>query len=211
MISGGTAFYFSNFLFGLPPAPPSSPEVRVRVEVFVKEEGEDALHKILSEVDPVTHLRLPLRDLYRRKRALEVFWTSGRPLSSFTPSKELRSGLRVRLLALDRPREELYRRINDRVDRMFAAGFLEEVEALLAAGWAPDSPGLRSIGYSQLADWITGGRKEKLDSIKDSIRQETRRYAKRQLTFFRSLPGVEWIAPEAAAQHLLMALEAAQD
>lgn len=205
-MSGGTAFYFANYLYGLPKAPPSSPEIREKVESFVREEGEEALHRLLSEVDPPSHARLALRDLYRRKRALEVFWDSGKPLSDFALPREVRPELEVILLAVDRSREDIYQRIDQRVGRMFDAGFLEEVETLLASGWEPSCPGLKSLGYYQLVQWISGGRKENLDAVKDSIRQETRRYAKRQLTFFRSLPGVRWVSPDRTVEEVEVAL-----
>ena len=92
LITGGTAFYFVNYLFGLPGTPIADPEIRRRVEDLVETQGPEALHALLSQVDPLSHERLEMRDLYRRKRALEAFWGSGRPLSDFQVSREVRPG-----------------------------------------------------------------------------------------------------------------------
>ncbi len=198
LITGGTAFYFVNYLFGLPGTPIADPEIRRRVEDLVETQGPEALHALLSQVDPLSHERLEMRDLYRRKRALEVFWGSGRPLSDFQVSREIRPGISPHLFALDRPRDELYQRIDARVETMMDTGFEKEVDNLLTQGLTLSSPGLRSIRYLQLAQWIMEGRSSPISQVVNTIKQETRRYAKRQLTFFRRIPGVTWVNPREA-------------
>jgi len=191
VISGGTAYYFKHFLFGLPEAPPSDPDLRREIEAEHERVGCVILHERLGEVDPVSAERINPNDRYRIIRALEVYRCSGRPLSTFDPPKELRPGLEVKLIGLMRPREELYERINRRVEEMFALGLRDEVESLVARGYKTGDPGMKAIGYGEfLSAWERGEDDEA--TIMEAIQKNSRRYAKRQLTFFRSLPGVEW-------------------
>lgn len=203
VVSGGTAFYFRSLLMGLPGTPPSDPERLAALREQLAKHGLEALRERLAKVDPEYAGRTSPADEYRTLRALEVYEVSGRPLSSFPAPKELREDLRVVLLGLDRPREELYRRIEERVDRMMAAGLPGEVEGLLAAGYRPEDPALRGIGYREfceayLEDPSRGTACSTysaglLSDIADAIKTNTRHYAKRQGTFFRSIPSVRWV------------------
>lgn len=194
VLSGGTAFYFQNYLLGLPETPPSQPWARESARQKWEAEGEAGFRQALAAVDPAAESRIQPRDSYRLQRAWEVWLLSGRPLSAFSRGKPAGSGA-VFLAGLDRPREELYGRIEARVDEMLAAGLEAEVRGLAEAGLGPGDPGLRGIGYAEWFPYVMTGEGSVRD-IRDRIVLHSRRYAKRQLTFFRSLPGVRWYHPD---------------
>ena len=190
VLSGGTAYYIRAFIMGAPPAPPSDPVTRASVAADLACRGAAALWEELSRVDPASASRIAPADAYRICRALEVHRASGRPLSSFVPSREPRARWDVLCVGLERPREELYARIGRRVDAMVAAGLEDELRSLLAAGYGPGDPGMRAIGYAEFLSAAPGDSRE---SVIERIKMNTRRYAKRQCTFMRSLPGVRWL------------------
>jgi len=195
VVSGGTAFYFRNLLFGLPDIPPVSSEIRTALNRELEEKGPQALHGELALIDPETAARLEPADRSRIVRALEVFRGTGQPLSAYRTGTEPRQDLRCLLIGLERPREELYERINRRVDIMFEQGLSDEVKGLIAMGASEDDPGMKGIGYSEFFPFLKEGCLT-LEDVKSRIQQNSRRYAKRQMTFFRSLPGVHWCHPE---------------
>jgi tRNA dimethylallyltransferase len=196
VVSGGTAFYITSLLYGLPEAPAVDPSIRERLRGVEQEQGREALYGMLQERDPQAAQRIQRNDRYRTMRALEVLEATGRSLFSFEWPRVPRSDMHFLLIGLERPREEVYRRIDERVTAMFRAGLVDEVKRLLAMGYGPADPGMRGIGYRQLLDMRSGC--ETLDGTRERIARETRRYAKRQLTFFRAVPGVEWMSPVAA-------------
>jgi len=196
VVAGGTAFYITNLLYGLPEAPPVDPPVRERLRALERDEGTAALYRLLQRSDPEAAARIPPADRYRVMRALEVWQSTGRSLFSFRWPRTPRPDYRWLLIGLDRPREEVYRRIEARVKAMFAAGLVSEVVSLLASGYGPEDPGMRGIGYRELLRMRRGC--ETLADVRQSIARSTRRYAKRQLTFFRAVPGVCWMSPQPA-------------
>jgi len=194
VIAGGTAFYITSLLYGLPEAPPVDSAVREKLRAMERDEGRAALYRVLSQSDPEAASRIQANDRYRVMRALEVFQATGRSLFSYRWPRVPRTDMEFLLIGLDRPREELYRRIDTRVGAMFDAGLLGEVKRLLARGFGPRDPGMRGIGYREILDMRRGC--ETLADVQESIARTTRRYAKRQLTFFRAVPGVCWMSPE---------------
>ncbi|MFP4374969.1 MAG: tRNA (adenosine(37)-N6)-dimethylallyltransferase MiaA [Spirochaetaceae bacterium] len=200
IIAGGTAFYFRNFVFGLPGTPKGTPAMRARLRARLEAEGADALYAELGRVDPPTAGRISPNDTYRILRALEVYAASGRPLSSFHVPQRPRADFEVMLVGLWRDRGELAARIEKRVAEMMAAGLPAEVEAVCRMGYGPTSPGLRGIGYREFFS-VAGDAAcsfgaldgDRLALVAGDIERSTRRYAKRQMTFFRRLPGVRWI------------------
>lgn len=189
LVAGGCAYYLRTLVCGLPESPRGDPAARARLTRRLHAEGRDALRRELQASDPESARRIHANDTYRIVRALEVLAASGRPLSSFrVPDRPAAPG-RFRLIGLQRPRDELVARIDARVESMRAAGFAEEVRGLLTRGYAPDCPGLRGIGYRELA----AAQGAPSPAVWEEIKRNTRRYAKRQMTFFRSLPGVTWI------------------
>ena len=215
VVSGGTGFYLKNFILGLSEAPPSDKTIREQLKIEIKEKGAAALMDELAACDPVSAARIHINDEYRILRAVEVFRTCGKPLSSFkidpqerseknAINKESasvsRSNFRFMIIGLSRPRDELYSRINQRCDEMFKAGLAGEVRALIEKGYTPDDPGLRAIGYREFfikENDDTGAVKWRLsqdtEGVKALAAQNSRRYAKRQITFFTGIPNVQWI------------------
>ena len=202
VISGGTAFYFYHFLFGLPGAPPAQPEFRAQSLRDGEAWGEAGLRERLAVVDPVSEARIQRHDTYRLTRAWEVWLQTGRPLSGFDRGTQARAGLDVLLLGLDRPRPELHHRLEKRVDELFDRGLEQEVRELVGQGYGPSDPGLRGIGYAEFFPYLAGA--VNLSNVRDAILVHSRQYAKRQLTFFRSIPGVQWFHPDEQAQILAL-------
>lgn len=217
VVSGGTGFYLANLVMGLGEAPPSDSGIRLKLRDELKAGGAAPLMEELLKADPVSAARIHINDEYRLLRALEVYRLSGRPLSSFaspwnSSGGERASGenrnlrgkriFRFLLIGLRRSREELYRRINARTASMMRAGLYGEVRRLYEAGYTPSDPGLRAIGYREFfvenldAASAEGGSwrlSTDLAGVEALIARNSRRYAKRQITFFSSLPGVTWI------------------
>jgi tRNA dimethylallyltransferase len=191
VICGGTAFYITSFLYGMPASPPADPKERERLRAVERQEGPAALYAMLQARDPQGAARIEPADSSRVMRALEVVEASGRSLFSFPWPRTPRGTYRFLLIALTRERAELYRRIDARVRAMFSAGLLEEVKALLARGYGPGDPGMRGIGYREVLAMRAGC--ETLSDVRDLIARNSRRYAKRQLTFFRAVSDVCWM------------------
>ncbi|MCX7024180.1 MAG: tRNA (adenosine(37)-N6)-dimethylallyltransferase MiaA [Spirochaetes bacterium] len=192
VVSGGTAFYLKNFLCGMPETPKADAATRQAVVRDLAEEGIEALYGELGRLDPVSASRISPNDAYRITRALEVARFTGRPLSSFAVPSAPRSRWSFTLLSVERPRVELYARIDARVDAMFEAGLETEVRRLVDAGYGRDDPGMHAIGYREFFGHPGDGPS---CAVRDAIKADSRKYAKRQLTFFRSLPGVRSVDP----------------
>jgi tRNA dimethylallyltransferase len=191
VVSGGTAFYLRNFVYGLPASPPSDPRIRGAISDEVKVKGLPALYLELQAADPGYTAKIGPTDRSRILRALEVYRATGRPLSSFRIPSRPRAGRRFLLVGLDRPRDELRARIEQRVDRMFEAGLPAEVARLRELGYGEADPGMKAIGYREFLE--CDGDPER---ARELIKRDTRQYARRQLVFFRSLPGVHWVPAE---------------
>ena len=192
IVSGGTGFYVRNFLCGLPAAPPADPAIRESVARDLADKGRASLRAELASADPESAVRIHGNDVYRLTRALEITRSTGRPMADFAPSRELRTGYRFLTLGLTRPADELTARIGERVDGMIAAGLAEEVHSLRSAGHGPDEPGMKAIGYREFFELQSGDSSTPTERIKN----DTKHYAKRQMTFFRVLPGIEWISTD---------------
>lgn len=192
VIAGGAAFYLWSFLHGLSAAPPADPEVRGELQQRARREGAAALHRELALVDADTAARLPHGDTNRVVRALEVYRLSGQPLSAYRCPRTARRDYTLLTLGLQRERPELYARIDRRVEQMFGAGLAAEVAALRARGYHAATPGLRSIGY---AEFFLETEPAACCAL---IQRNSRRFAKRQLTFFRRFPEVRWFAADDA-------------
>ena len=189
LVVGGTGFYVRSLIRGLFDGPGSDHAIRTRLKQEARASSRQALHARLAHLDPVTATRLHPNDLFRVIRALEVFELTGRPLSSF----QIEHGLaekpyEVLFCALTLPREDLYRRIEKRTDQMFEAGLVEEVRGLLDRGYDPEINPLKSIGYKQVVEFLSGTMD--LEQARAEIIKMTKRYAKRQMTWLRSQPDV---------------------
>ena len=208
VISGGTAFYFKHFMYGLSDAPQSDPETRAAVQLFIRDQGLRKAHDYLKIVDPVSAERINENDSYRISRAIEVYRTSGKPLSSFALPAKPRNDMQILSIGLMRDKEELKSRIRERVDIMFGQGLVDEMRKLLGMGAVPSWQSMQGIGYSEfmdvLFDPVYGDQLKTIDeltsddmaSIKEKIVSDSVHYAKRQMTFFRSFADVKWIDAE---------------
>ncbi|MDA3811939.1 MAG: tRNA (adenosine(37)-N6)-dimethylallyltransferase MiaA [Spirochaetaceae bacterium] len=194
VLSGGTAFYFRNFIFGLPKIPFVDVSYRLELNEELKQNGLDLLYEELCVCDPGSGVRLNNRDSSRIIRALEVFRATGRALSSYPVSDTVRNDYSMRIIGLERDRKELYSRINKRVDIMFDQGLINEIKSLITSGVSSDYPSMKGIGYSEFFEMYNRGCMT-VGDLKDKIKQDSRRYAKRQITFFKSLKGVKWFSP----------------
>jgi len=184
LVVGGTGFYIRALLQGLFEAPPVAPEVHQRLCDELREQGGAALHARLAEVDSAMAERLHPNDGQRVLRALEVFETTGRPMSELWAGQTSHERYRHFDIMVTRPRHELYAAIDKRYDAMLAAGLVDELRGVLAAGFAPDALGLRTVGYSELLPHLLRG--VPLAECAEQARRHTRNFAKRQLTWFRS-------------------------
>jgi tRNA dimethylallyltransferase len=204
VVCGGTGFYLKNLIMGLPSAPPSDEAIRATLKGELHEKGAAVLMEELARFDPASAAKIHLNDEYRLLRALEVLRLSGRPLSSFGSSGEesFLSQCRFLVIGLSRPREELYLRINARCAAMFSRGLPDEVRKLHEAGYTPRDPGLRAIGYREffVEDDANGEKgsyrlSHDLAGVEALVAQNSRRYAKRQVTFFASMlkNGAHWL------------------
>ena len=193
VVSGGTGFYLKNFITGLPDAPPSDAVIRETLKQELKEKGAAALMEELARCDPQSAGKIHINDEYRLLRALEVQRLSGQPLSSYQVSNPPRSQYRFLVIGLFRPREELYRRIDERCAVMFSRGLGDEVRRLYEKGYTPRDPALRAIGYREFFVEEDGEYRlsQDLAGVQALVAQNSRRYAKRQITFFASLPGAK--------------------
>lgn len=193
-VVGGTGLYLRALLHGLHGAPPPDARRRAALLEEASRLGWPALHARLAAIDPQTAQRLHPNDGVRISRALEVYETTGVPMSKWQRDHGFASWrYEALVLCLDLDKEELWRRIFERVDQMMAQGFLAEVRGLLDSGVAQSCKAMGSLGYKQLAAHLCGALS--LDQAVAQIKLETRRYAKRQLTWLRGDRNVEWVSP----------------
>ena len=174
VVSGGTGFFLKNFIYGLPAAPAADMEIRENLQKRLDQEGLEALRQELKEKDPGSWARIKPLDSYRILRALEVFYTSGTPLSDYKMPDTMRSSYRFLLIGLIRDRAELYDRINQRVEAMFHAGLPEEYKRLRAMGYSPHCPGLSAIGYREFSIMEELGSLT-MNDVKELIKQNSRK------------------------------------
>lgn len=194
LVVGGSGLYLRALLSGLFASGAADPRIRRQLLVEEAERGLAALYEELHRLDPATAARLHPHDAYRIRRALEVIRATGRRLSDQHRQHGFASSpYRTLKIGLDRPRPELYARIEARVAEMVAQGFLEEVRDLLRR-YPADLKPLQALGYRHLAAYL---RQElSWDEAIALLRRDTRRYAKRQLTWFRADPDIHWLHPD---------------
>lgn len=195
IVCGGTGLYVRGLLFGLFEGPPADPRLRAELAAL----GMAALRAELERVDPVQAARIDGNDAKRTIRALEIFRLTGEPMSAHQARHDHRTippRYEARLVGLAPEREALYRAIDARVDRMLAAGLEDEVGALRAAGYQPPLRSQQAIGYAELHQ-VAAGSLERARAI-ELIKRNSRHYARRQLSWYRSDPTVTWFPGVAA-------------
>lgn len=191
ILSGGTGLYINAVCFGLDDMPPVDPALRERLLQRLQTDGLPTLQHELRQLDPVYAETADLQNPVRVTRALEVCLSTGQPYSSFRRQQTAGRPFRPVLMALDRPREELYARIDTRTDAMLAAGLVDEVRSLLPYRHLP---ALQTVGYQEVFPYIDGA--YGYDEMVRLLKRNSRRYAKRQLTWFRNQGEYQWIGAD---------------
>jgi len=195
IVCGGTGLYLRALTEGFFDGPPADAEIRVQMEKTADEEGVGALHRQLLQVDPEAAERIHPHDKKRIIRALEVFQICGKPLSLLQqegeyPPKEYQ----FTKVGLIQRREELYKKIEKRVDNMIREGLLEEVKSLVERGYDRELVPLKTVGYKEMFEHLE--EKYTLKRAIELVKRNTRRYAKRQLTWFRKDKEIHWFEIE---------------
>lgn len=195
VICGGTGFYINSLLFDFAYGNAGADkEIREKYNRLLEERGKEYIYDLLKQVDEETAAKLHVNDIKRVIRALEIYEASG--IKKSTQRDEWKSKYNYLAVAINYPREELYRRIDLRVDEMFERGLIEEVKSLLNCGIDENCQCMQAIGYKEVANCLKNGDNE--STMRDIIKLNTRHYAKRQITFFKKLPNIEWLEPESA-------------
>lgn len=193
-VVGGTGLYIKALLDGLFPEGEKNPEIRKTLEKQAEEKGLESLWEKLIKVDPAYASKIGPRDRVRIIRALEVSMTTGKPISDhFAETRPPLEDFHIIKIGLQLERENLYRRIEERVDRMFERGIIQEVACLLEKGVPEEAPPFRALGYKHVLRHLRGelSRAEAISLTK----KDTRHYAKRQMTWFRKIEGIRWFSP----------------
>ncbi len=194
-VTGGTGLYIKALIYGLSKKQGADPDKLEQLKKKAEEIGSKKMHKLLENIDPVSAKKIHENDLFRIIRAIETFETAKIPLSELHKShcfkKPHYNTLKIGLI-LDR--EKLYKRINQRVDKMVKQNFVCEVKNLLDMGYKSDLKSMKSLGYRQICEFIEGqtGFEQSIENIK----RDTRRYAKRQITWFKADKEIKWIQPD---------------
>lgn len=194
-IVGGTGFYIKALLYGLFQAEPVDPDFRLRLKNEAEIDGAAFLHKRLKKYDPDAAEKIHSNDTYRIIRALEILEATGKTISEYHQEHSFTDNpFEVLTIGLHINREVLYDRINRRVDAMISAGLLDEVKKLVSMGLAEDLKPMQSIGYRHMIDFI----KDRIswDDTLQTFKRDTRRYAKRQFTWFKANPDILWTEPK---------------
>lgn len=192
VMAGGTGLYVQSFCEGLDVLPAIAPAVRKKIREAYTVGGMSWLSHALQQADPLFAEKGEMQNPQRMMRALEVMESSGQSLLSFQSNQKAKRPFRIIKVGLDLPREKLYGRINERVDAMMQMGLLEEVDSLKPYA---KYNALQTVGYKELFAHFEGS--ISLEVAIEQIKQHTRNYAKRQLTWFRKDEAITWFSPEA--------------
>ncbi len=200
IICGGTGFYINSLLFDFSyGGAQGDKKIRDKYQKILEEKGSEYLFDLLKEVDEPSSRTIHPNDTKRVIRALEIFEVSGRKKSD--QSDDNKPKFNYVAVAIDYPRDELYARIQRRVELMFENGLKEEVRSLLANGVDSSCQSMQAIGYKEVIDGLINGYSD--STMRDIITKNTRHYAKRQLTFFKKLPNLTWVGKDTDAKKIL--------
>jgi len=194
-VVGGTGLYIKALVHGLSHAGPADTDIRMRLKEAESLHGSGFLYERLSKCDPEAAERIHPNDTFRITRALEVYEATGRAISQYSEDHGFENRrFNVLKIGLHMEREALYDRIEKRVDAMIDAGLIDEVKNLLGMGYSEDLKSMQSIGYRHMVDFIKG--RITWDEAVRTLKRDTRRYAKRQMTWFKADPEIVWAEPE---------------
>jgi tRNA dimethylallyltransferase len=191
VVVGGSGLYLRTLESGLFEGPERDESLRAELKHFVEHEGREALHDRLEKVDPVSAKRIHPRDAERVIRAIEVFQITGKSISELQEATAGPGRFGLRLVGLRRPREVLYRLINERFERMVAGGLLEELSRLMEKGFSEAWPSFRTVGYREMFLHLRG--ELECSRAKEKAKIQTRRFAKRQMTWFNKASVAAWL------------------
>ncbi|PWW00661.1 tRNA dimethylallyltransferase [Paenibacillus cellulosilyticus] len=194
-IVGGTGLYIESVCYAYEFAENGSdPEFRLAMEQFADEHGAEALHAKLVEVDPASAERLHPNDRRRIIRALEIFRLTGERMSEQLSRQSKTSPYELCIIGLEMDRQRLYDRINRRIDLMMEQGLEEEARGILARGIPSDAVSLQGLGYKEFIPYFAG--QCTLEEAVETLKRDTRRFAKRQLSWFRHMKDIDWVDAE---------------
>jgi tRNA dimethylallyltransferase len=195
ILVGGSGFYLHSFLYGPPSGPPSVPELRVSLQKEMDEKGVDVLFERLRKLDPQYTSTITKNDKQKIIRALEIITLSGKPVSRHSwKGRKVPQNFDFRCWFLYRPKSVLYNRINERCEKMVADGLLDEVKQLKEVGLLKNSSASQAIGYRQALDYLeTDQTSSDYCRYMEAFKQASRKYAKRQFTWFRREPMFRWL------------------
>lgn len=201
MIVGGTGLYIESLVFGYQfPESQSDEAFRNAMQQLADTEGVEVLFAKLQQVDPVSSSKLHANDVRRVIRALEVFHLTGVPASQ-QATKQTQSPYNHCIIGLTMDRAKLYERINARVDLMMSQGLVDEVRRLISSGTPMSAVALQGIGYKEIVAFLQG--QHSLEAATELLKRDTRRFAKRQLSWFRHMDSISWVeAEQIMSQHL---------
>ncbi len=206
LVVGGSGLYLRVIRGGIFRGPAASAEIRERLAKIAAERGVPQLHQDLREIDSEAANRIGVNDLYRIVRAIEVFELTGETISAHQRRHRFADiGYDTLTVGVEVERKNLYEAIDRRFDAMVAGGLVGEVRTLTEAGYSPEKPPLSTIGYKQIATYLRG--EIPLGDAVAQAKQESRRLAKRQLTWFRREPEIAWLDPERGAEDALRLFE----
>lgn len=195
IICGGTGYFIDALLYKKSYGNcPKNPEIRAELDNILKEKGSNHLYGLLQEIDPETARKLSVNDTMRVSRALEIYYSTGKRKSDIVDENEPRFDFKA--MSIDFEREKLYERINLRVEKMFDRGLVDEVKGLLESGVSPNAQSMQGIGYKEIVSGLSEG--VTVEEMKETVKRNTRRYAKRQITYFKRTEGLIYLPPEKA-------------
>lgn len=191
IVVGGSGLYLRALEKGLFDGPDRNESLRAELRQFVEREGREALHNELARRDPLSAGRIHPHDTERVIRAIEVFEMTGRPISELQRSSTRPGTFNLRIVGLRRPREILYDLINERFERMIETGLMEELRHLMDRGFSEAWPSFRTVGYREMVRYLRG--ELSYSAAKEDAKTQTRRFAKRQMTWLSRVPVAAWL------------------
>lgn len=188
---GGSTLHIQSLIQPFNEMPDSDDDNMAKLEARIEDEGIESLYRMLSEIDPDYIKKMDGMNTQRIIRALDVWMQTGKPFSSFHVQGEIQPDENTLVFGIRWPRQILYDRINYRVDEMIEAGLVEEVKSILEAGYSKELQSLNTVGYQEIIKYLDG--EWSLEKAIEKIKTSTRRYAKRQMTWYKRWKFVHWL------------------